>query len=146
MADVGALPSWPSPRAYGVAVCESRVLLVRARSRRANGEEVWWLPGGGVHFLETPVAALSREFREETGLGITDAELLDVVSDTWVRRNGEVAHAIRIIYRVGVTPGPLAHEGAGSTDLARWFGLEALPDAELAPYAADAIARATHTK
>ena len=129
----------PSARVYGVAVRSGEVLLVRARSRM-EGAEVWWLPGGGIDFLESPVEALSREIVEETGLTLISASLVDVVSDTWTRRNGETAHAIRIIYGIEVSSGGLRHEGDGSTDQARWVPISELEALELAPYARRAIA------
>jgi 8-oxo-dGTP diphosphatase len=135
----------PSPRVYGVTIVDGAVLLVRARSRR-DGQEVWWLPGGGIDFLESPVEALRREYLEETGLELQSATLFDVVSDSWVRRNGETAHAIRIIYLVTVHDGDVAHEGDGSTDQARWIALGKLASIEVAPYAAAAIERAAQTK
>jgi ADP-ribose pyrophosphatase YjhB (NUDIX family) len=122
------------------------VLLVRARSRRADGTEVWWLPGGGVAYLESPLEALAREFREETGLAISDARILDVVSDTWTRRNGSTAHAIRIIYTVRVEGRGLVNEGDGSTDQARWVPLDELAGVEMAPYARTALGLVDQTK
>jgi ADP-ribose pyrophosphatase YjhB (NUDIX family) len=139
-------PPWPSPRVYGVAVRDEEVLLVRARSRRADGTEVWWLPGGGVDYLESPLEALAREFREETGLAISSARILDVVSDTWIRRNGSTAHAIRIIYTVQVDGSRVVDEGDGSTDQARWVRLEELAGVELAPYARTALDLLDQTK
>lgn len=135
----------PSPRVYGVAIEAGSVLLVRARSRR-DGTEVWWLPGGGIHFLESPTEALAREFEEETGLALTATRLLDVVSDSWTRRNGEIAHAIRIIYSADVSRGQLRHEGEGSTDQARWVPLSEIGSLELAPYARTAILQLAQTK
>jgi ADP-ribose pyrophosphatase YjhB (NUDIX family) len=139
-------PPWPSPRVYGVVVRDEAVLLVRARSRRDDGTEVWWLPGGGVNYLESPLEALSREFREETGLDLAHASLLDVVSDTWTRRDGSTAHALRIIYAAEVDGHSLTSEGIGSTDAARWLPLAQLEDVVLAPYALAAVKLFAQTK
>jgi ADP-ribose pyrophosphatase YjhB (NUDIX family) len=131
---------------YGLAIVDDQILLVRARSLDAEHSEVWWLPGGGIDFLEAPLEALAREVLEETGLEVTDATLFDVVGDSWIRRNGEVAHAVRIIYTVSVTEGELRHEQEGSTSEARWVPLVELDKMTLAPYARDAVRASTQTK
>jgi 8-oxo-dGTP diphosphatase len=56
---------------------EERVVLVkRARPPRLGA---WSLPGGRVELGEKLDAALERELREETGLGVEVGTLLDVV-------------------------------------------------------------------
>ncbi|MEF2276981.1 NUDIX domain-containing protein [Deinococcus sp. YIM 134068] len=47
---------------------EERVLLVRTTKWRG----LWGVPGGKVDWGETLEAAVVREFREETGLGLRD--------------------------------------------------------------------------
>ncbi|OYV65535.1 MAG: hypothetical protein B7X07_02800, partial [Actinobacteria bacterium 21-64-8] len=86
-------------RAYGVLVHEEKVVLVRASNPSIN-PPVWWLPGGGVDFAESPQEALTREFNEETGLVVGDLELHDVFSDVRRRQNGDQVHSVRVIYRV----------------------------------------------
>ncbi|MFO7544472.1 MAG: NUDIX domain-containing protein [Trueperaceae bacterium] len=58
LATVGALVEGPS----------GRVLLVRTRKWRGT----WGVPGGKIAYGETMVAALRREFEEETGLTLHD--------------------------------------------------------------------------
>jgi ADP-ribose pyrophosphatase YjhB (NUDIX family) len=118
----------PIPRAYGVALRDDAVLMVRASARSA-APGVWWLPGGGIDWRESPEEALAREFVEETGLIVVTSELLSVMSDVRTRASGEEVHTIRIIYRVRVADGELRHEAVGTTDHAAWVPLARL-DAE----------------
>lgn len=134
-----------SPRAYGVALREQHILLVRASSR-SNAPGVWWLPGGGIDFGESPVEAVIREVHEETGLTAHSPVLLDVASDVRTRANGETVHSIRIIYRVHILGDEPRHEQDGSTDFAQWTPLATLDDLDLADYARHAISLARQTK
>lgn len=61
LATVGALVEGPG----------GRVLLVRTHKWR----NAWGVPGGKIAYGETMLAALRREFREETGLAIHDVRM-----------------------------------------------------------------------
>lgn len=125
-------------RAYGVLVREGQVLLVRS-SNPAIAPPLWWLPGGGLDFAETPEEALTREFAEETGLVVGELELRDVFSDVRRRANGERLHTVRVIYSVALVGGLLRHELAGTTDQAQWFKLDLLDEVNLAEYTRHAL-------
>lgn len=126
-------------RAYGVLVRDEKVVLVRA-SNPAISPPLWWLPGGGLDFAETPEEALRREFEEETGLLISDPELRDVISDVRRRANGERIHTVRVIYTVRLAGGRLRDEPAGTTDRAQWFALNDLDGVNIAEYTRHALA------
>lgn len=128
----------PSPRVYGVAILNRAVLLVRAANPH-DGEEIWWLPGGGIDWGESPVQTLEREFIEETGLAVTNNLLHSVVDDQRVRPNGEHVHTVRIIYIATVNVAPLQHEADGSTDFVMWAPLDQLDTFRIAEYAKTAI-------
>lgn len=127
-----------SVRAYGILVREGRVLLVRSSSPQFD-PPLWWLPGGGIDFAESPVAALLREFREETGLAIKDPVLHDVASDVRRRANGDRIHTVRVLYTVSLAGGELRDETEGTTDQAQWFDLAALDGLNVAEYAQSAL-------
>lgn len=127
-----------SVRAYGILVHSGRVLLVRSSSPSIT-PPVWWLPGGGIGFAESPEETLRREFREETGLTIGDPILFDVASDVRRRPNGDRVHTVRVLYRVSLIGGELRHERSGTTDRAQWFPLTSLDDLNVADYARLAI-------
>ena len=121
----------PSARAYGVTIRDGQILMVRA-ARRDASTSLWWLPGGGIEFGESPEAAVVREFFEETGITIENPRLLDVTNDTYRRHNGDLVHNIRIIYTVDYVSGELRDEVNGTTDLALWMPLDQIGDYEIA--------------
>lgn len=127
-----------SVRAYGILIRDDEVLLVRSSSPLIN-PPLWWLPGGGIDFAESPQDTLLREFREETGLSIKDPVLLDVASDVRRRPNGDRIHTVRVLYTVSLNGGDLRDEAVGTTDAAQWFPVRQLSDVNVAEYAARAI-------
>jgi ADP-ribose pyrophosphatase YjhB (NUDIX family) len=131
-----------SVRAYGILVHEDRVLLVRSSSPQIN-PPLWWLPGGGIDFAESPEDAVLREFHEETGLAIKNPVLHEVASDVRRRPNGDRIHTVRVLYTVSLNGGELRDEATGSTDQAQWFSLRELDAVNIAEYASRAIHSAT---
>jgi 8-oxo-dGTP diphosphatase len=127
-----------SVRAYGILIRDGEVLLVRSSSPLIT-PPLWWLPGGGIDFAESPEETLLREFREETGLAIKDPLLLDVASDVRRRPNGDRIHTVRVLYTVSLIGGNLRDEVVGTTDAAKWFEVQRLSDVNVAEYAARAI-------
>ena len=127
-----------SVRAYGILLHEGQVALVRS-SNPQHQPPLWWLPGGGIDFGETPEETLVREFKEETGLGVDLPELLSVTSDVRKRDNGDRIHTVRIIYTVRWLSGELTHEVHGTTDHAAWYPSDRLDELNLAGYAREAI-------
>jgi len=127
-----------SVRAYGILVHEGAVALVRS-SNPQHVPPLWWLPGGGIDFGESPEETLIREFLEETGLRVASPALFSVTSDVRKRDNGDRIHTVRIIYTVTLAGGDLTHEVHGTTDHAAWYPIDQLDTLNLAEYARVAI-------
>jgi 8-oxo-dGTP diphosphatase len=125
---------------YGI--CEDAtdgVLLVRAApSLTVAGQ--WFLPGGGLDHGEDPVAALRREFAEETGLRVEVGALRGALSDVFELPDRASLHTVRIIYAIRSFSGALRHEVSGSSDVARWVPLEEVWSLPLRPYVRQALA------
>ncbi|MFJ9470809.1 NUDIX hydrolase [Streptomyces caniferus] len=126
--------------AYAIAVEDDRLLLARlSDASPIFAPGLWHLPGGGIDPGEQPVEALARELREETGLELAAAHLLDARTYA-VRRRGVSWNLTALFYAVDLTAGvPAVAEIDGSTDAAVWIPLADLQHSMLSPTAADAL-------
>ncbi|MFI8216301.1 NUDIX hydrolase [Streptomyces sp. NPDC085932] len=115
--------------AYAICVRDGQILL--ARSPAPDGTPEWVVPGGGMEHGEDPYDTVRREVEEETGYRIEVTGLLGVDSSCRVFRDGFGRtvdhHAVRLVYEGRVTGGELRYEVNGSTDLAAWQDLDAVP-------------------
>ncbi|MFJ6543470.1 NUDIX hydrolase [Streptomyces sp. NPDC091385] len=117
--------------AYAVCVRDGQLLL--ARSPAPDGTPEWVLPGGGMEFGEDPYDTVRREVTEETGYRIevtaflgTDSLRLTLPGRRLLGRATD-HHALRLVYAGRVIGGELRNEVNGSTDLAAWHDLTAVP-------------------
>ena len=67
---------------------------------RMHGDEFFHLPGGGVEEGELPIAAVSRELHEETGLVATNIEYLLDYCDYWGADGMHYSGQVQSVYRV----------------------------------------------
>ncbi|MGW4750627.1 NUDIX hydrolase [Streptomyces sp. NPDC004290] len=115
--------------AYAVCVHEDRLLL--ARLPGIDGTPKWTLPGGGMEHGEDPYDTVLREVEEETGYRIELTGLLgvDSVRRSFHGRLGDTVdhHGVRLVYEGRVIGGELRDEIGGSTDMAAWQDLSAVP-------------------
>lgn len=116
--------------AYAVCVRDGRLLL--ARSPALDGTLEWVLPGGGMEHGEDPLDTVVRELDEETGYRVEVTGLLGIDSSRrTVGREGLRGpvdhHGVRVVYEGRVVGGELRHEVNGSTDMAAWHDLDAVP-------------------
>jgi len=91
------------------------VLLLR---HRFWPEGSWGLPGGYAHRREVLAEALSRELREETGYGVDDVRLLQVVSGYRLR--------LEVVFTARLAGGSFALDEREVLE-ARFFDPELLP-------------------
>ena len=112
----------PASAAAGVLLDDAgRVLLIRRAIEPFRGQ--WALPAGYQEIEEPPTATVQREVLEETGLTVTPYRLIDLIfipDDP--RKPANLA-----VYLCRVEGGTL--RAADDAADARWFDLDALPDA-----------------
>ena len=122
--------------AYAVIVDDlDRVLLVLWNE---STEPLWTMPGGGIELHETVEQGLVREVKEETGFDIEPGRVLGVDTHVFGVRDRKVdtaraTRAVRIVYDATIVGGELRNEVGGTTDEARWFPLEDVPDLARVP-------------
>jgi 8-oxo-dGTP diphosphatase len=117
--------------AYGVCEVDGQVLL--ARYVAPDGSRWWTTPGGGVDHGEDPCDAVVRELLEETGYDVVVDELIGVGShrvpaaERFTHARFGDLHAVFHFYRVHIVGGSLRPEVGGSTDIAQWHPVAAVP-------------------
>ncbi|WP_406008916.1 NUDIX hydrolase [Streptomyces sp. NBC_00637] len=117
--------------AYAVCVRDGQLLLARSPAADGLGSE-WVLPGGGMEHGEDPLDTVVRELDEETGYRVEVTGLLGIDSFHHTFRHGGLRgpvdhHGVRVVYEGRVVGGDLRNEVNGSTDLAAWHDLDAVP-------------------
>lgn len=108
----------PIPGVQGILERDGRVLLARRMHEPQRGH--WDLPGGFVEETEHPLAALRREFLEETGLEVEAAELLRIDIEPYDGR-----YVFSVTWIVTADGEPCAND---DVEELRWFGRDELPE------------------
>ncbi len=114
-------PERPIVGVGAVVIKDEQIVLIKRG--KAPRKDEWSLPGGGVELGETTSSAVRREIREETGLEVELAGVIDTVD--FIERDGTDAvnfHYILIDYLAYFRAGTLT---AGSdADDARFFSFD----------------------
>jgi 8-oxo-dGTP diphosphatase len=121
------------PSVYGVVIQDDKVLLSPQFGDKYD------LPGGGVDLGENLEAAVVREVKEETGIGVEVIGALGVESNLFaaVHEDGKFYHSILIYYACKVVGGELSTAGFDEYEkkyaaMAQWVPIENLPSITLA--------------
>ena len=114
--------------ARGVAVCDGRILLCRAKGGKST-----YLPGGHVEFGESAREALLREVREELGAEATAGRFLGVVENSFMQ-HGKPHAEINLVFELKFATVPAAEAKEDWIEF-EWRRLEELGDANLLPEA-----------
>ncbi len=108
---------YPFPTVDAVVIRDRRVLMIE----RKNAPEGWALPGGFVDYGETAETAVSRELREETGLGTSSLTLLGVYS---APGRDPRFHTLTVVYMAQAEGEAVAGDDARGL---RWWPVDSLP-------------------
>jgi 8-oxo-dGTP diphosphatase len=111
----------PAPTASALVLDEEGKVLL-ARRAQDPGAGLWDLLGGFVDEGEKPIAALTRELEEETGLEITPGEFLGGYPD---RYGDEGIYTLNLYWTARTRGGELELDDEIAE--VAWFALDELP-------------------
>jgi 8-oxo-dGTP diphosphatase len=100
-----------------------RVLLCR----QAGGHRLWGLPGGKIRAAESPVHAVIRDIREETGLETEIIELVGMYQLTGDGCGTALPDLFVHVFRGRLDGGPALNAPGKISGLA-WYSPDALPE------------------
>ncbi|MGE5251936.1 MAG: NUDIX domain-containing protein [Bacteroidota bacterium] len=104
---------------------EGRLFLARRGPKAGNERGLWEFPGGSVKYGERLADAIQREIREEYGVEIEVAELLDVTDHILLEEN---QHWVSPSFIGRVLSGePSIQEPEKCSEIG-WFALDAIPE------------------
>jgi ADP-ribose pyrophosphatase YjhB (NUDIX family) len=100
-----------------------RVLLCQ----QSQGHRLWGLPGGRIRAAESPIHAVIRDVREETGLETEMVDLVGLYTLTGDGAGADVPDVVVYVFRGRVTGGEAAVNTPRVCRLA-WYEVDALPE------------------
>lgn len=123
-------PSQPVVGVGAIVLRKGEILLEQRGNEPARGQ--WTIPGGVMELGESLEEAVRRETKEETGLDVQDANLIDVVDQVHLNKQGRIEyHYVIIDYVVTIKPGE--PQAASDAKALRWVPLGEVEGYDLTP-------------
>lgn len=128
------------PSGYGLIVNDGKIALVNSRS---TGR--YFFPGGGIKQGETMEEGMRREVKEETGLEIVTAELVDA-NDIFFEYTPtkRTFHSIQFFYLCTVNSTELVDDDKvddGEAETPRWIEISSLKNEDFQEHGSNVIDR-----
>ncbi len=131
-------PDRPIMAVGAIVVKDGHVLLARRGKEPSYG--VWSVPGGAVHLGEGLKVAAAREIREECGIEIALADVIEVIERMVRDSEGRVQyHYVIVDYLARWVSGDLAP--SSEVLEARWVAPEEFPQYQMTTGTAEVINR-----
>jgi 8-oxo-dGTP diphosphatase len=122
-------PEQPVVGVGAIILREGKILLEQRGNEPARWQ--WTIPGGVVEVGESLEEAVRRETREETGLEVEVATLIDVVDQVHLDKQGKIEyHYVIIDYIVKADGEPKCGSDA---DALKWVPLGEVEEYDLTP-------------
>ncbi|MCF7860566.1 NUDIX domain-containing protein [Patescibacteria group bacterium] len=103
---------------------DGQVLLGLRKS--PHGQGTWSFPGGHLEFGETMETAIIREAKEETGLDISELELVSLADEMGSLEQGK--HYVNVGFLANTVSGEAKIMEPEKCEEWQWFNLEKLPE------------------
>jgi ADP-ribose pyrophosphatase YjhB (NUDIX family) len=100
-----------------------RVLLCQ----QSQGHRLWTLPGGRIRTAESPVHAVARDVREETGLELEVVDLVGIYQLTGGTCGESVPDVLMHVFRARLAGGEAAVNAPGRISRLSWHDPDVLP-------------------
>jgi 8-oxo-dGTP diphosphatase len=122
-------PTQPVVGIGAIVLRQGEILLEQRGNEPARGQ--WTIPGGVVEVGESLENAVRRETKEETGLTVESANLIDVVDQVHLDKQGKIEyHYVIIDYIVKATGEPKA---ASDAEALKWIPISEVEGYDLTP-------------
>jgi len=100
---------------------KGKVLMVKRG--REPFKDTWMFPGGFIEYGENPLTTLRREVKEETGLWVKKARLIDILEG---KNDPRAPGNLHFLYEVAVEEGEIKTDGVENKDIG-WFEVRKPP-------------------
>lgn len=121
-------PERPIVGVGAVIICNGKILLEKRKGEPGRGK--WSIPGGLVELGENAEQTVVREVKEETNLETEKPELIDVVNNVTMDKDGRIKyHFVIIDYFVKLKGGTV--KAADDAAELKWVPFEKVEDYNL---------------